>query len=57
MFDLTKEWPVLVLMGGVVGFFAYVVIKSHQGTPPQDTNRKPKESSAKHADTSSAAQR
>lgn len=30
MFELSKEWPVLLLMGGVVGFFAYVVFKSHQ---------------------------
>lgn len=28
--DLAKEWPVLLLVGGVLYFFAYVVIKSRR---------------------------
>lgn len=28
--DLTKDWPVLVLVGGVLYFFAYVVVKGRQ---------------------------
>jgi len=31
------NWVVLILVGGVLSFFAYVVIKSRQGDQKKDT--------------------
>lgn len=30
MLDLQKNWPVYILLAGVVVFFTYVIIKSRQ---------------------------
>lgn len=35
--DLARDWPVLILVGGVLAFFGYVVFKSRQdGRPDQE---------------------
>ena len=29
-FDLAKDWPVYILLGAVIWFFAYVIISGHK---------------------------
>jgi len=36
--DLAKDWPVYVLLGAVVFFFIYVIIKSNQGSKDKIKN-------------------